>query len=206
MGCFSFICNECKKPVNSDSFQGEMVKLFLLQDGKVIQEMEGEYDSYGRVFIDGTQDKTVKHALRKSVQWDCPELHAIVKAEKDPNQAEFYKKDLGTGLWHAVCDLMSKGEGVRTGKPFPDVTELTTLEERLNAIREYFERDEEDDGKIYYLKGHEPKPGNGIAAIHSKCFKQIPTVQSQHDPNQGWGTIRKKHQNPNKSVFIQKVQ
>lgn len=52
MGCFSYICKECGKPVLSNSFRGEKVKLFLLQEGKVIEEMEGEYDSYGRVFDD----------------------------------------------------------------------------------------------------------------------------------------------------------
>lgn len=50
MGCFSFICSECGKPVNSDSFSGENVRLTLLEDGKVLEEMQGQYDSYGRVF------------------------------------------------------------------------------------------------------------------------------------------------------------
>ena len=43
MGCFSFMCKECDTSIRSDSFSGELVKLFLLKDGKVIQEMEGEY-------------------------------------------------------------------------------------------------------------------------------------------------------------------
>lgn len=50
MGCFSFICTECGKPINSSSFSGENVRLSLLEDGKVIEEMQGQYDSYGRVF------------------------------------------------------------------------------------------------------------------------------------------------------------
>jgi len=30
--------------------------------------------------------------------------------------------------------------------------------------------------------------GDGIAAIHSRCFKGIiPKTQSEDDPNQGWG-------------------
>ena len=37
MGCFSFICDECGEPVNSNSFDGELVELFLLKKGKVIQ-------------------------------------------------------------------------------------------------------------------------------------------------------------------------
>lgn len=50
MGCFSFMCKECGRPILSNSFSGQRVKLFLLKHGKVIQKMEGEYDSYGRVF------------------------------------------------------------------------------------------------------------------------------------------------------------
>jgi hypothetical protein len=50
MGCFSFICTECGEPVNNSSFSGENVRLSLLEKGKVIEEMQGQYDSYGRVF------------------------------------------------------------------------------------------------------------------------------------------------------------
>jgi hypothetical protein len=124
MGCFSFICQSCGRGVKSSSFDGEEVKLFLLKDGKIIQQMEGEYDSYGRVFKNGTQVSSVKHKLRKSVKWE--------KVDKKS------KED----AWHQVCDLMH------------------------------------DDDNI----------SNGIAAIHSSCYKGIlPTVRSQRDPNQGWG-------------------
>ena len=50
MGCFSFICKKCGKGINSTSFNGENVRLSLLDKGKVIEEMQGQYDSYGRVF------------------------------------------------------------------------------------------------------------------------------------------------------------
>ena len=59
MGCFSYLCNECGKPILSDSFQGEAVRLYLLQDSEVIESMRGEYDSYGRVF----------DINRESVEW-----------------------------------------------------------------------------------------------------------------------------------------
>jgi hypothetical protein len=60
MGCFSYLCKECGKGILSNSFRGEKAKLFLLQDGCVTEEMEGEYDSYGRVF-----DKDMK-----SIEWE----------------------------------------------------------------------------------------------------------------------------------------
>jgi hypothetical protein len=50
MGCFSFICKESGLPVASSSFSGDACRLYLLKDGKVIEEMKGHYDSYGRVF------------------------------------------------------------------------------------------------------------------------------------------------------------
>jgi len=50
MGCFSFMCKKCGQPINSSSFRGERASLFLLKDGIIIERMEGEYDSYGRVF------------------------------------------------------------------------------------------------------------------------------------------------------------
>jgi hypothetical protein len=50
MGCFSFMCKESGLPVASSSFDGDAVRLYLLKDGEVIEEMVGHYDSYGRVF------------------------------------------------------------------------------------------------------------------------------------------------------------
>jgi hypothetical protein len=52
MGCFSFICKESGLPVASDSFSGDAVRMYLLKNGELIEEMRGHYDSYGRVFSD----------------------------------------------------------------------------------------------------------------------------------------------------------
>ncbi len=49
MGCFSYICKGCGTPINATSFAGEKCIIFLLDKGKVVEQMEGEYDSYGRV-------------------------------------------------------------------------------------------------------------------------------------------------------------
>lgn len=57
MGCFSWLCKQCGKPINSTSFDGEGVKLWLLQNGKVLEEMEGNYDSYGKVFEEEWKNK-----------------------------------------------------------------------------------------------------------------------------------------------------
>jgi hypothetical protein len=100
MGCFSFLCKECGKGIQSNSFTGQECELFLLENGVVTELMKGRYDSYGRVF---------NHT------WDMK--------------------------WHDVVDLMFDEDNL----------------------------------------------GNGIAAVHVKCFKEIPTTRSESDPNQGWG-------------------
>ena len=56
MGCFSFVCKESGLPVASDSFSGDACRLYLLKNGKVIEEMRGHYDSYGRVFTADKED------------------------------------------------------------------------------------------------------------------------------------------------------
>ena len=56
MGCFSFVCKESGLPVASDSFSGDAVRMYLLVNGKVVEEMRGHYDSYGRVFHADKED------------------------------------------------------------------------------------------------------------------------------------------------------
>ena len=58
MGCFSFLCKESGLPVASDSFSGDAVRMYLLKNGKLIEEMRGHYDSYGRVFKDSTYEES----------------------------------------------------------------------------------------------------------------------------------------------------
>lgn len=96
MGCFSYKCKECGKGVKSNSFSGEMVKIFLLKAGKVIQMMEGQYNSYGAVFKEGTQRKDVKHRLMESEDW------------KNPTPDKPMRK--GEDTWGRICDLLFSDE------------------------------------------------------------------------------------------------
>lgn len=68
MGCFSYLCKVSGKPALSSSFSGTDVYLFLLKDGKVIEEMRGNYNSYGGVFKNELR-KDVKHELHDSFKW-----------------------------------------------------------------------------------------------------------------------------------------
>lgn len=70
MGCFSYLCKKSGKPALSTSFDGSPCRIFLLLNGKVIEEMHGNYDSYGRVF--GKDGKSLKWSLEWS---DCVDLH-----------------------------------------------------------------------------------------------------------------------------------
>lgn len=126
MGCFSFKCLECGDGVESTSFSGQNVGLYLLKNGVIVQQMHGPYDSYGRVFINGSRDE---YGDRKSQQWQNPSPDYNLSSEENDEKA-----------WNRVCDLIFH----------PDIT-------------------------------------NGIAAIHKKCFKKLPTHRSPDDPNQGWG-------------------
>lgn len=50
MGCFSYMCKECNTSIRSDSASGELVALFRLRGGIVIEALVGSYDSYGSVY------------------------------------------------------------------------------------------------------------------------------------------------------------
>jgi hypothetical protein len=62
MGCFSFLCKNSGEAVASSSYDGDAVRIYLLKGGKVIEEMGGFYDSYGRVFSD--------NECQDSFEWD----------------------------------------------------------------------------------------------------------------------------------------
>ena len=87
MGCFSFICQVCNDPVKSNSSSGEEVRLFLLRKGKIIENMEGQYDSYGRVF----------DADMESIKWEMPwpEVCGLMSSKNT--------RDNGMAVIHKSC-------------------------------------------------------------------------------------------------------
>jgi hypothetical protein len=104
MGCFSFVCKESGLPVASSSFDGDAVRMYLLKNGKVIEEMRGHYDSYGRVFKDSTYDDSFEWKMDWhevcDLMFDKDESNGIAvilekyfegtipttRSESDPNQ------------------------------------------------------------------------------------------------------------------------
>lgn len=77
MGCFSYLCKVCNDPIifDDDENTGEHCTLYLLENGKIIEQMTGEYNHYGCVF----KDKKLKYP-------DC--------------YAEWQSYD-----WSGICDL-----------------------------------------------------------------------------------------------------
>jgi len=69
MGCFSFICKKTDQPAHSTSFNGTAVHMFLLKDGKVIEHMYGNYDSYGRVFTKDGMKKSPPESMDWKMDW-----------------------------------------------------------------------------------------------------------------------------------------
>jgi hypothetical protein len=86
MGCFSFLCKKCNRPINSTSSRGQRTILFLLKDGEVIEKMQGEYDSYGRVFDE----------QGKSIYWEM-DWSDVCELMFDPNEAN------GICAYHERC-------------------------------------------------------------------------------------------------------
>lgn len=106
MGCFSFICKKSGKPANSNSFSGDLVHLFLLKKGKVIEHMYGQYDSYGRVFTSPSCDESFEWqmpwgkvcdlmfdkdnssgiAVIRDRYWHEGDSYPTTRSEDDPNQ------------------------------------------------------------------------------------------------------------------------
>lgn len=88
MGCFSYMCSGCEQPINSDSFSGEHVILFLIEAGEVLEWMQGQYNSYGCVFRDD---------LKSSQDW--------VSVNDDKRHGLHWNSELDDGIaaYHSGC-------------------------------------------------------------------------------------------------------
>ena len=112
MGCFSFKCEESGKAVASSSFDGDAVRMYLLEDGKVIEEMVGHYDSYGRVFdkngdsfkwvkdwseiVDSIFDGNEKNGI--AVVLECYFTGTIPTTQSDDDRNQGWGRNNGKGV------------------------------------------------------------------------------------------------------------
>lgn len=84
MGCFSYLCSECGHSIKSDCFSGEHCILMVVgDDDKVVEWMQGEYDSYGRVFsMDASAlKKTEDHSQHtECYEWTTEDRYGSIAA------------------------------------------------------------------------------------------------------------------------------
>lgn len=96
MGMFSGLCNECGISIKSNAVRGDLVKLFLLKDGVVLEEMAGQYTGYGTVFehewdmpwdevcrLDFLEDRSNGLAY---IHERCYKTDPVERSKKDPDQ------------------------------------------------------------------------------------------------------------------------
>jgi hypothetical protein len=120
MGCFSFLCKVSGKAVASSSFDGDAVRLFLLKDGKVIEQMAGHYDSYGRVFSNEKDPNDTSMTETTSFEWKMP-WDEVCDLMFDPNESNgiaavlehYFKGDIPTTRSQ---DDPNQGWGKENGK------------------------------------------------------------------------------------------
>lgn len=97
MGCFSFLCKECNEPVYHDWPTGDDVKLYLLEEGKVIESLEGMYTGYGATHGADWQhgwdeccrlmfDKSPKNGIAAVHKACCKGSVPTSQSESDPGQ------------------------------------------------------------------------------------------------------------------------
>jgi hypothetical protein len=111
MGCFSFICKKSGKAVISDSFSGNAVHLFLLEKGKVIEHMFGNYDSYGRVFSDKKYSDDSSFTEFSSFEW---------KKDWDEIVNIHFSKDESSGIAAILADCWKEGDVYPTERSLDD--------------------------------------------------------------------------------------
>lgn len=99
MGCFSFLCKKSGKAALSTSFDGSPCYLFLLKNGKVIEEMYGNYNSYGCVFKKELRTD-VSHELHDSFQWkmDWSDVCGLMFSDDVSNGVAMILADLYDGI------------------------------------------------------------------------------------------------------------
>lgn len=164
MGCFSFKCLKCGRGIRSSSFSGEKTHLFLLKDGKVIQKMTGEYDSYGRVFIDGTQRKDVKHSLRESQQWKQIEPFTAEEIDKVSRIGDEHT------IWHQVCNLMHDENNISNGIAAIHVR-CFKKGDKEPTIRSVSDPDQGWGGVKRIVKNYDPVKEHRAEALKSKIWR-----------------------------------
>jgi hypothetical protein len=153
MGCFSYICKNCGKSIKED----EGVKLFVLQEGKLMEEMEGNYSMYGDV---------------NNQEWendfdDILNLHW--SRHRDDGIAAIHSK-----CWNGVVPTTRSEDDPKQG-----VGKMTTSKTNNNSHVFYehimkSKRMEDDDKKLKEM-------GDNLAKVLAEADKILKQFQKQSD-------------------------
>lgn len=111
MGCFSYLCKVCDDPINvDDTGIGEHCTLYLLENGRVIEEMTGQYNNYGCVYKDkGLTDPENLLNLLCDAEWHSYDWSGIC----DLNFSR--TKNCGIAAVHTDClSLLSTSLNIKT--------------------------------------------------------------------------------------------
>lgn len=166
MGCFGYICVKCDSAVR----EGERAVLKHIRHGEVLGETRGVYDSYGGVEEDD------------NYRGD----HDGINGHMSIWTSEFVFPD-------------SEGYDAKTYKNKP----VTWMEYRSVKVSEGVEDLSDEIYKEWASLPYAPKPSvprSGVEAWHEYCYdrgRNTDELKKQHmiskgDPNQSWGTPRKK--------------
>lgn len=72
MGHFSYLCSECEQPIRSDCHSGEHCILMVVDEGTVLEWMQGQYNGYGKVFkVDDDVIDAENLPDDDSYEWTC---------------------------------------------------------------------------------------------------------------------------------------
>jgi hypothetical protein len=143
MGCFSYMCQVCDKPIRSDSERGQPATLFLLRNGRILEAMEGEYDSYGRVFDENGESIHWDYDWSKAVELHFSRdlgngiaafhRHCFKRINRLPETRSMDDPDQGWGSFRLQTTPFKGGKKIDIAKTFPEIIEInkSTPEEKV---------------------------------------------------------------------------
>ena len=190
MGDFSYICKCCGTPIND----GELCVMKHIRHGKVLGEVTGHYDGYGRV----TEEEGKENRFRGEEG---------INSHEQLCESEFSMEDSlkvcpdrivnGKRMAFSIYSLDKQFEIMDMSHGF-----IAVKTEQDKKLVDFWENDKDKFYKYCYeLFKNYPlaveKPASGIAVWHKKCYDSLSEEEkndytpSPQDPNQGWGEARK---------------
>ena len=91
MGNFSYLCSTCNESIKEGHPRGQLTYMYLLVNGKVIEELHGEYNGYGGVFDTNGKD----------VNWSQDHYEITGLVADDP--VSLAQGDDGVAAYHQEC-------------------------------------------------------------------------------------------------------